>query len=158
MSSPGSYYNPSIEYVEKTECLRGKPLISEPLEFAIIDEYEGVRRERAAVVKFIAPKKGRGKANKTESVRVWINGATFSLAIITPKGSKESYLDAMFEDADPGTFQIEFGSDTALDFLRIDMAARCGNEEAINMAAAAEFGIFLRRISSISTGSYPAKP
>lgn len=158
MSSPGSYYNPSIEYVDKTECLRGKPLISEQLEFAIVDEYEGERRKRIAVVRFLAPKKGRGKAKKTESVRVWINGATFSLAIITPKGTKESCLDAMFEDADPGTFQIEFGSDVALDFLRIDMAARCGNEEALNMAAAAEFGIFLRRIGSISKDNHPIVP
>lgn len=154
MTSPGTYYNPPIQYTDATEHLRGKPLLSAPIEFAIVDEHDGSRRERTAVVRFLAPVvKTRGKMKGTESVRVWINGATFSLAMITPKGSKESFVNAMFEDADSSTFNIEFGSDVAYQFLYIDMAARCGDEQALSAVAAAECGIFLRRLRPTLEGA-----
>lgn len=138
--SPGSYYNPAVEYVGKTEAMRGRPLLSDAVDFAVKDD-DGVHVLR---VQFLPPKKGRGKKKGTESVRVKVGGSTFSLAVITPRGSEESYLDAMFEDAEG--FKIDCGSDIALHFLRIDMAARCGDEKALDAVACAEWGLCMRRI------------
>lgn len=138
--SPGSYYNPAIEYTEKTEPMRGRPLLSEPVDFAIEDD-DGTRVLR---VEFLPPKKGRGKKKGTESVRVKVGRTTFSLAVVSPRGAGE-YLDAMFEDAEG--FTIDCGSDVALHFLRIDMAARCGEEKALDAVACAEWGLCMRRIA-----------
>lgn len=137
MKSPGSYYGPAIEYTPETECFRGRPLVSAPLEFDV----GGGKTHR---VEFLVPAKGRGKNKGTEIVRVKIGRSTFSLAIVTPRGSKESYADAMFEDCDG--LVIDCGSDVALAFLRIDMAARCGDGRALVAVACAEWGLVLRRI------------
>jgi hypothetical protein len=155
MTSPGTYYNPSIKYVAETEVLRGKPLLSEPLVFLILEDGKKKKRKgRAALVEFLIPKKGRGKNRGTESVRVRVANAVFSLAIITWRGKKESHLDAMLEDAEG--FSIEFGSDVALVFLRIDMAARCGDPRALGAVSAAEIGLFFQRLVRLEEGVNPA--
>lgn len=68
MKSPGSYYRPAVEYTPETECFRGRPLVSAPLEFDV-----GGKIHR---VEFLVPMKGRGKAKGTESVRVKIGRST----------------------------------------------------------------------------------
>lgn len=135
VKSPGTYYNPAVEYTPTTEALRGRPLVSEPLTFAIVNG----DAEKEVRIEFLNPKQRKGE----ESVRVKLGRTTFSLAIITPRGSKESFVDAMFEDAEG--LVIDGPPEVALMFLRIDMAARCGHEEALGAAAAAEVGLFLRR-------------
>ena len=149
MKRPGTYYNPAIEYTEETEFLRGRPLVSSRLEFLIQDETKSGPRERIAFVEFLKPKRSKKLDERglpIETVRLKLSGAVFSLAVITPRQSKESYVDAMLEDfKDVLGFEIPFGSGVALPFLKIDMAARCGNERFLEAAAAAELGIFFRR-------------
>jgi hypothetical protein len=141
MKSPGSYYNPSIKYTDATrDAWRGRPLFSQP-SFAYPAEIDG--KPRVFHVEMLRPRRRHKRCGW--SSRVKVNGAVFSLAVITPTGSEESFVDVMFEGADPGVFYIEAHPSVAEFFLRLDMAARAGDERAVGAVAAVQVGIFLRR-------------
>lgn len=142
MKSPGTYYNPAIEYAEATRAAwRGRPLFSQP-SFALPIEIDG--EPRVLHVEMLRPRRRRRAASIS---RVKVNGAVFSLAVITPTGSEESFLDVMFEDADRYTFVLDAPPSVVERLLRLDMAARAGDERAVGMVAAVEVGLFLRRVS-----------